>query len=113
MNRDGHIFTAVVTSIILIVVYVFLLKKDLFGLIIYLWPIFIGVIFPDLIEPAIDYTHRQYFHSKRVLKICSIVLIISLPIGFLYSGIWYLTSFTLGYIVHLFGDSITPMGLPD
>lgn len=73
---------------------------------------FIGVLVPDRLEPANNYKHRSFFHSKRMLKKLVLVMLICFGIGFFAHWLWYVSSFALGYIVHLLGDATTPMGLP-
>jgi len=68
----------------------------------------IGSIAPDLIEQSKgNYMHRKLFHSKRALLLALILLVIT------YSStpLW-ITTFFLGYVIHLGMDSRTKMGLP-
>ena len=84
----------------------------------YAFALVIGSILPDIFEPAYHYTHRNFFHSKRMLKY-ALLTIIALPIGFLLSRInlssglfFFIGYLALGYVLHLLADSTTPMGLP-
>ena len=73
----------------------------------------IGSLAPDLIEPARHYTHRDFFHSKRILKYLIVPLLISFPIMFFVPIFEWIFFIFIGYEMHLLADSTTPMGLPD
>lgn len=66
---------------------------------------------PDLLEPAKDYTHRRFFHSKCLLKILLAALLPVILLGLVWSAWLWLAGAMLGYIVHLLVDSVTKMGL--
>jgi len=72
----------------------------------------IGSVIPDYIEPATHWTHRGKFHSKRTLNLTLWIFLITAIIGLFSAPFFYISSFFLGYIFHLFADSTTPVGLP-
>jgi len=70
-----------------------------------------GALLPDMLEPAVDYTHRKFFHSWLFLIVVIVAgFVLKLFGGFVGSLI---ALACLGYAVHLLMDSRTPMGLPD
>ena len=77
-----------------------------------------GNIAPDIMEPARYFTHRNFFHSQKLLKI---LLVSVAPVAILWIISWlifksqiflFIGSFLVGYIIHLLMDSTTKMGLP-
>lgn len=111
MNRNEHIGIA----ILLAIVFYFILAKLGFGnFTYYLIPMYFTSILPDVLEPATDYKHRNFFHSKRVLKF---LLKYALGITFIFALFFhwgfYIFFGIIGYVLHLLLDSTTPMGLPD
>jgi hypothetical protein len=81
------------------------------------WFLFlIGSIAPDYIEPSRvhSFRHRRFFHSRKLLKIISIVDIITIILWLIFKipVLLYVGSFLLGYVIHLLLDSMTKMGLP-
>jgi len=94
------------------------ISKDLISLLIFHSPIYIAFsLFPDFVEKGGKglVGHRRIFHSKKMLFIA----LISLPFLIYYSIIskkiflntanYYtlVLAGVLGYISHLFGDSLT------
>jgi len=73
---------------------------------------FVGSILPDRIEPANYYTHRDFFHSVKFMRILGVVLLVSLPISFFITPFWFVFYGIIGYEMHLLADDTTPMGLP-
>ena len=109
MNKEEH-FTL---AFILLIGFYFLLNwMHLSNYFSYAGLLLIGSILPDILEPAKDYTHRDYFHSERFLKLLYKSLIPLVIIGLFLNQILYLFFLILGYISHLWLDSTTPMGLP-
>jgi len=85
MNREEH-FTL---GFVLLFVSYFVLKYfNLFHLFGYAGFLLIGSVLPDVIEPAKHYTHRNFFHSKRFLKILAYSLLASFVIGFLINPVF-------------------------
>ena len=74
----------------------------------------IGSVLPDIIEPGGrgKWNHRKFFHSKKLLKIIGILLILTFSLIILQ---WYpansLFFFFLGYASHLLADSTSKMDL--
>ncbi|MFC2143988.1 metal-dependent hydrolase [Candidatus Aenigmatarchaeota archaeon] len=74
---------------------------------------FIGSLLPDRIEPAKHYTHRDFFHSKTLMRVLGVIMLVSLPISFFITEVWFIFYGIVGYEMHLLADGTTPMGLPD
>ncbi len=73
----------------------------------------VGILAPDILEPPTNYQHRNIFHSRRILKFFMILSFVFILFGLALDEIFfYLTTFIVGYNIHLFLDSQTPMGLP-
>jgi len=76
-----------------------------------------GSVLPDLLERPKSSRHREFFHSKRVLKGTS-MLFLSTAVLWLLPDIppktvfFGLSALALGYLLHLAADSVTPRGLP-
>lgn len=111
-NRSGHHFISLI---------VVLIASFIFGISFFEeYPIhviffFIGGIAPDLMEPALSYKHRRFFHSKLFLVILSAIVIFIIYLLFNNSTeelIILAGAFILGIIVHLLADATTKMGLP-
>ena len=109
MNREEHFFIGFVLLILSYFILNYLGFLKFFG---YAVTLLIGSVLPDVIEPAKDYTHRDYFHSRRFLKILYYGLIVTFIIGLISNQIFYIFFLIIGYIFHLFLDSTTKMGLP-
>jgi hypothetical protein len=73
----------------------------------------IGSTFPDIIEPAKDWTHRDKFHSKKMLRSFAGIFIVTAIIGLFSPIFYYVSCFPLGYMFHLLADSMTKAGLPE
>lgn len=109
MNKEGHFTGTVILLLILFFVF------DYLGLdryIQYLLFMFFTATLPDFIEPAFNYKHRQYFHSKSFAKILGALFVVSFVAGFLIEWVNIFAFLIVGYLFHLFLDSTTPMGLP-
>jgi len=110
MNRKEHLGIAV---FLMIVISFLLFKLGLENFVYYMIPMYITSILPDLLEPATDYKHRRFFHSKRILKVLSTyVLGITFIAALLFNWVFYIFFGVVGYILHLLLDWTTPMGLP-
>lgn len=109
-SRNVHIWIAVILMIILSFI---LYNLNLFDFVVYLIPMYFTSILPDILEPATDYRHRKFFHSKRVLKFLSVyVLGITFILALIFNVFFYVFFGIIGYILHLLLDATTPMGLP-
>ena len=109
MNSEEHYILAFILVVASYFVLNYFNLLNYFG---YSVALLIGSILPDIIEPAKHYTHRNYFHSKRFLKINYYLLLPTLLIGFFINWIFYLFFLIIGYTSHLWLDSTTKMGLP-
>ena len=111
MNTKEHFGFAVIVGI---VIYFILMKLNLSNLFNYTLPMYITTVVPDIIEPATDYKHRRFFHSKMVLKfLLKYTLVITLIFALIFHWFFYILFGIVGYILHLLLDLITPMGLPN
>ena len=75
----------------------------------------IGVLLPDILEPADNPHHRQFFHSLIMagLIITLFTLIKKKAISIENEDVRrILNNLGIGYGVHLIQDAATPMGLP-
>ena len=114
-NKETH-FT--IAFIALIILYFIMNKLNLFNYFGYATILLIGSVLPDIIEPAVakknrkTWEHRQFFHSKRFLKSLYVSLIPLLILGIMFNIILYLFFLVIGYVIHLWLDSTTKMGLP-
>lgn len=114
-NRETH-FT--IAFIALVIIYFIMNKFNLINYSGYAVILLVGSILPDIIEPAIAknnrkaWEHRQFFHSKKLLKNLYISLIPLLILGVIFNLFFYLFFLVIGYIIHLWLDSTTKMGLP-
>lgn len=86
------------------------------------WPFVVaafGSIIPDIIEPAYHWDHRRFFHGTAILRLFTIIALITGMIAFLtiINGIFYysyfVSGFFLGYASHLIADSTTKMSIPE
>ena len=109
MNSDEHLGIAFISIIIF---YFFLKFIGLISYFGYASALIVGSVLPDIIEPAKNYKHRKYFHSKRFLKVLAISLIPFFIIGIFNNLFLYGLFLIIGYILHLGLDSSTKMGLP-
>ncbi len=111
MRKDEHIGLTILLAIPITTLFYFI------GLIEYLYfilPMFLTTMLPDILEPATNYKHRGFFHSKTTLKFLSVYCLAPLFIlGFAFNFLFYLFFGIIGYISHLLGDWTTPMGLPN
>ncbi len=100
-----------------IALLIFVAGAVVFGKLGFITPIFytlflaIGSILPAIFEPVHPYTHRNFYHSKTMMRRCCYGIGITFFLG-IYSQIFMLIMFlTLGYVMHLLMDA--PSGLPD
>lgn len=111
MNRDSHVLIGLIVAGSIS----FLIDGFTFGLSLGYAIVggIIGSLFPDILEPATHYTHRDFFHSVRLMKILGVILLISLPISFFIVEVRLIFYGIVGYEMHLLTDETTPMGLPE
>lgn len=109
-NKETHIIIAIIPLVIIAYFYGYQLLVDYW---IHVAFFIFGSILPDIIEPAFDYDHRDFFHSVGFAKFLVVALVISIILGLsIDERILYIVSISCGYLLHLFLDSLTPMGLP-
>ena len=110
MKRKEHMGLTLLLAVPICIIFYYFSLDDYVYFII---PMFFTNMLPDILEPATNYLHRKKFHSKRALKILSTYCLISFFIlGLMFNFFFYFFFGVIGYISHLLGDWITPMGLP-
>jgi len=72
----------------------------------------LGATIPDVIEPARHWSHRRFFHSRKMLGWAVWIFALTAIIGLFLPLIYYISCFFLGYVSHLLADSTTKAGLP-
>jgi len=113
-SRKGHlVFSATIIFLVYFVIQDWV-EINLTWFTIYLFPLLIGILLPDLLEPAISPHHRNFFHSWRMLKIIIfyIIPITIISAYFVDERYFILVAFFAGYCLHLLPDSLTKRGLP-
>ena len=111
LSRTGHL----VFSGLLVVFSLYFVSRYIeLPMLKLLWfiPAFVaGILFPDMAEmPGIrKINHRRFIHSRRMLWTNLIFVIpISALMGLYLNAGWFnLTSFSGGWLSHLFGDALT------
>jgi hypothetical protein len=114
LSRKGHIIFAL--SVIFLFFFIFWEHINMkINWVVYLIPLMLGAVFPDLIEIANSPRHRSKFHSKRAFKIILLyILPITIIVSFqISSKYFYLVAFEIGYLLHLSADVFTASGLPE
>ncbi|PIU76097.1 hypothetical protein COS75_00805 [Candidatus Pacearchaeota archaeon CG06_land_8_20_14_3_00_35_12] len=108
-NKPVHLFFA----FLMFLGAWFLLDKFGLGYLhLYSALIFLGAVLPDFLDPPGNWSHRKFFHSRRLFKVIAIAAVVAFVLGF-SSRNWFFVSFScLGYISHLLLDLTTPAGLP-
>ena len=111
MDRSAHMVIGGVVAVLI----AYAISGFSFGptLAVAIFGSLIGSLAPDVIEPAGHYTHRDFFHSKKILKYLVAPLLISFPVMFFVPIFEWVFFCLIGYEMHLLADSTTPMGLPD
>jgi len=77
-----------------------------------------GSVMPDVLEPARDWTHRGFCHSRPAMRLAWYAFLCTAAIGMfqamvpVVSPAYPASGFFLGYALHLSADSLTPAGLP-
>lgn len=108
-SGENHVFATV--FLLVIIYFVFPLQiGDFVGLML---AMFIGALAPDWFDPPKSYTHRKFFHSKKLLLWISVAVIITLLISMLAHWMIFVSFILIGYVSHLLLDWTTKMGLPD
>lgn len=73
---------------------------------------FSASIIPDILEPATNPNHRNFFHSITFLFLLFYLLNDQSKKDTLEDKTIFFINFVLGYSTHLFVDGTTPKGLP-
>ena len=75
----------------------------------------IGAAIPDSLEPPSSWTHRKFYHSRKMLKqmlLLLLLLLIGVPLWVNIREGYVIAGGITGYISHLLMDATTPAGLP-
>ncbi|HAV92818.1 TPA: hypothetical protein DCW38_06525 [candidate division WOR-3 bacterium] len=72
----------------------------------------VASMLPDIIEPALNPMHRQFFHSVSCLILIGLMLYKINDSTLESKSKELLSSLFVGYISHLIADLTTPAGLP-
>ena len=72
----------------------------------------IGSLLPDIIERPYHYTHRDFFHSVKLMRILGVIMLVCFPISFFITWFWLIFYGIVGYEMHLLADWTTRMGIP-
>lgn len=108
-NKQTHIISSIVVIIVACTIFGFNILTDY---LLHSLLFIVGSVFPDIIEPAYSYKHRQFFHSRDLFKILCYSILPLFMFGFFFNELFYIFAFVAGYILHLLMDSKTTMGLP-
>jgi membrane-bound metal-dependent hydrolase YbcI (DUF457 family) len=111
MNRQEHALTGAFAACIISALLLWARRLDFFFFWFYIGLAVVAAILPDVLEPALDWQHRRYFHSWNFCGIMAGAALIGLVIGW-HTGYFFLFFFALGYVSHLLGDATTKVGLP-
>ena len=111
MNYSAHLWLSIAVAIGL---GLLIWKLNIVSLTIYSLPMFFTTSIPDIIEPAINPHHRQFFHSKRFFKFLTICLaIILIYSSFTNSNGFFYFFAVLGYQIQMVCDAVTYRGMPN
>ncbi len=99
------------SSLVSTLTSIFSMEVRLFFLMVF--SSFFGGTLPDILDPPFTSRHRFFAHSKVLLYVFMILWMFSLfrLLTDPSLWIWLVYFFLLGYISHLFLDSLTPAGL--
>jgi membrane-bound metal-dependent hydrolase YbcI (DUF457 family) len=119
MRRQTHLVIGGLAFLAYSYPLVLILALPAGSILLGLFAAFFGSVMPDVLEPARDWAHRGFCHSRRVMKFTAEIFAVTALVGLFQMFIHdlflvYLASgFFLGYAVHLLADSTTPAGLPE
>lgn len=113
MNRDTHVALGLIGFIVYVILLQSLRSFETSILVIGGIASVIGSVVPDLIEPAGDFRHRGFAHSRRVLGMLSMILLASSLISLFIPVLLIISAGFIGYIIHLLADSTTKTGIPE
>ena len=73
----------------------------------------IGAILPDILEPPKSIWHRKFFHSRMILIMTLLIIMVVFALPWLNGAIKTgLLIVSFSYLSHLIMDSRSPAGLP-
>ena len=112
MNRTQHI----VAGLVVFAIYTYLVYqiRSIGVEVLFLGGVaaILGSMLPDIIEPASDWTHRGFAHSKRILRRLSLIVLLTSIAVLVFPHLLILVGALLAYVVHLLCDWTTKVGLP-
>jgi len=113
MNKNQHIVFGILSFLPYYLVFNSIHEIENQVILYSILSVLIGSIIPDIIEPATNWKHRGYGHSKRILiRLAQFLLLFSF-IAIFFQYVLIVSSFLLGYLIHLLADSTTKIGLMD
>lgn len=110
-NKDTHLGIAL---LIFCVCFVALHQFNSLKYIFYVFPVFLGAVFPDILDPwsrENRFEHRRFWHSTNLLKSLSVMCLVSVGLSILYPVLFFVVFFLAGYLSHLLADSIKTQSL--
>jgi len=113
MNKNQHIVIGTIIFVLYLIFFFLMHPIDSQVIVFSYVALLAGSIIPDVVEPASDWKHRGFGHSKRVLKKMALVFFVCSLIAIVFQYSLIVSSFLLGYIVHLLADATTKVGLMD
>ncbi|MGA2933587.1 MAG: metal-dependent hydrolase [Methanomicrobiales archaeon] len=119
MNRQEHVIIGIIIFAAFTWLFYYLVKIPVDIIIYGGIGAVIGSIIPDILEPATNWMHRGFGHSKRALKFTGKIFAITALLGLfsffisMFFIFYVIASFFLGYVAHLLADGTTAVGLPD
>jgi len=119
MNREQHLVIGIITFFLYTYFIYILVKISTDAIVLGFIAVVLGSIIPDILESPKNWMHRGLGHSKRALKFTATIFAITAFFGLfsfiinIFSIFYIISSFFLGYIVHLLADATTEVGLPD
>jgi membrane-bound metal-dependent hydrolase YbcI (DUF457 family) len=118
MRRQTHLVIGAIAFLAYTYPLYLVLKFQPNTMLMGFFAVLFGSVMPDVLEPATDWTHRGLGHSRRVLKFSAEIFAATGLTG-LFSYLipallpsYVISSFFLGYAMHLLADATTPAGLP-
>jgi membrane-bound metal-dependent hydrolase YbcI (DUF457 family) len=118
MRKETHLVIGALAFFAYTYPFYLLLKIPTNTMLMGFFAVCFGSVMPDILEPARTWCHRSLGHSRRAMKLTAEIFAISALIGLFsffvpdLSPSYVVSSFFLGYGVHLLADATTPAGLP-
>ena len=113
MDRDQHLVFGVIVSIFVAVGIDGTIYSGFVSTGYALLGGALGSLIPDVLEPPRHWTHRQFFHSKTMLRYLLIGLTVMLLPSVFIPFLWFVFYCIFGYALHLLADATSQMGLPE